>query len=197
MFQLSKAVRQLFYANITIFVAGILLQLVSFPFYETFALYPQEGFMLHQLITHQFLHGGFLHILFNMLVLVSIAPTVEDYLGYNKFILYYILCGLGSAFFHMFMISSAIPLVGASGAIYGIMLIFTILNPDQKLYFFGLIGLKSKYLVSLLFISEIYLGFASQGDGIGHLCHVGGGLTGMILIFIDKVISKTKKKRWS
>ncbi len=153
MFQLSKAVRQLFYANIAIFVAGILLQLVNFPFYETFALYPQEGFMVHQLITHQFLHGGFLHILFNMLVLVSIAPTVEDYLGYNKFLL-----------------------------------------------FFGLIGLKSKYLVSLLFASEIYLGFASQGDGIGHFAHIGGGLTGIILVLFDKYLLKKinpQKRKWS
>lgn len=197
MFQSSKTVKQLFYANIVIFIIGLLLEMVKFPFYQTFALYPKEGFMYHQLITHQFLHGGFMHIAFNMLALISIGPSVEDCLGRNKFIIFYLLCGLGSAFLHIYMVNSSVPLVGASGAIYGILLMFAILSPNEKIYLFGLIGMRAKYLVGSLFCMELLLGFFSKGDGIGHFAHIGGGLTGILLMLIDKYLPKKRKKRWS
>jgi membrane associated rhomboid family serine protease len=187
MFQLSKAVRQLFYANIAIFFVGLFLQAVGFPFIELFACFPKAGFFPTQLITYQFLHGGFMHIIFNMLALISIAPQVEDYLGYKKFWIYYLLCGIGSAFMFMLFSSSSVCLVGASGSIYGIVLMFAFLHPDQKLYFFGILGLKAKYLVSLLFAYEIYASIFPSNDGIGHLGHVGGGITGIILFYLDKV----------
>jgi len=197
MFQSSQTVKQLFYANIVIFIIGYLLEFLNIPFYQTFALYPQGGFQYHQLITHQFLHGGIIHIIFNMLALVSIGPQVEDYLGRKRFIIFYLLCGLGAAFLHMFMIKSSVPMVGASGAIYGLLLIFAILNPDEKLYFFGIIGLRAKYLVSILFAAEVLLGFFSQGDGIGHFAHIGGGLTGILLYIVNKKFPEKRKRRWT
>lgn len=197
MFQSSTTIKQLFYGNIAIFVLGLILEALGVQFYQTFALYPQEGFMFHQLITHQFLHGGIFHLAFNMLALISIGPRVEDYFGRKRFIIFYLLCGLGAAFLHMFMINSSTPMVGASGAIYGVLLVFAILNPDEKLYFFGLIGIKAKYLVSILFAIEVGLGFFSQGDGIGHFAHIGGGLTGILLLFINKKFPEKKKRRWT
>lgn len=159
MFPSSKTIKQLFYANIAIFAIGMLLQFVGFPFYQLFALFPQEGFMPHQLITHQFLHGGILHLAFNMLALISVGALVEDYFGRARFILFYLLSGLGAAFLHMFMINSSVPMVGASGALYGVMVVFAILNPNELLYFFGLIGIKAKYLIGGLFAMEVILGF--------------------------------------
>lgn len=201
MFQLSKAVRQLFYINIAVFIIGYLLESVNFPFIQSFALLPKEGFMPHQLITHMFLHGGILHIVFNMLALISIAPPVEDYFGYRKFILYYLLCGLGGAFLHMFMVNSSVPMLGASGAIFGIVLIFTILNPNQKLFLFGIFGMKAKYIFSLMLAGELYAAFCIHGDGIGHFCHLGGALTGALLLAFDKYVlsqlPQETKKRWS
>lgn len=197
MFQSSKTIKQLFYLNIAIFILGVILEAVSVPFYQMFALYPQDGFMMHQLITHQFLHGGIIHLAFNMLALISIGPRVEDFFGRKRFILFYLLCGLGAAFLHMFMIKSSVPMVGASGAIYGVLLVFAILNPEEKLYFFGIIGLKAKYLVSILFVVEAVLGFFSQGDGIGHFAHFGGGLTGILLFLINKHFPEKRKRRWS
>ena len=198
MFQSSKIIKQLFYANVAVYIIGILLQLVGFPFYEIFALYPQEGFMIHQLITYQFLHGGLMHIAFNMLALISIGPTVANYLGERKFLIYYLISGIGSAFLHMLMVKSAGPLVGASGSIFGILLMFAILNPNEKLYFYFLIPIKSKYLISVIFAIEVYCAFFVTGDGIGHFGHIGGGITGAFLLLIDKVLpAKPKKKRWS
>lgn len=88
-------------------------------------------------------------------------------------------------------------MVGASGALYGVMVVFAILNPNETLYFFGLIGIKAKYLIGGLFFMEVILGFTSQCDGIGHFAHVGGGVTGALLYFGSKYLPKTKKKRWS
>ena len=197
MFPSSKTIKQLFYANVAIFVIGYLLQLSGVPFMQTFALFPKEGFMPHQLITHQFLHGGIIHLLFNMLALISFGAFVEDHFGRRKFILFYLLSGLGAAFLHMFMMNSSIPMVGASGAIFGVMIVFAILNPEEKLYLFGIIGFKAKYLVSTLFALEVLLGFFSQSDGIGHFAHVGGGLTGLLLYIGNKYLPQKRKKRWS
>ncbi len=187
---ITPVVKTLLLINLSVFLLGLLLQFIGVSVIGMFALYPLDGFMPYQLITHQFLHAGLFHIAFNMLALISIGPAVENYIGSRKFLIYYLLCGLGSALLHMFMIHSSTPLVGASGAIYGILLMFTILNPDEKLYFFGIIGMKAKYLVSILFAIEIYLGFLSQGDGIGHFAHVGGGLTGIALLMVDKYVLK-------
>lgn len=191
---LTPVVKVLLLINLSIFLLGILLQLIGISVIGMFALYPSIGFSPYQLITHQFLHAGLFHIAFNMLALISIGPVVEDYIGSRKFTIYYLLCGLGSALLHMFMINSSTPLVGASGAIYGIMLMFTILNPNDKLYFFGVIGMKAKYLVSILFAIEVCLGFMSQGDGIGHFAHVGGGLTGIILLMSDRYLLSVKRQ---
>lgn len=168
---------------------------MGIPFMQTFALYPQEGFMPWQLITHQFLHSGFLHIAFNMFALISFGAYVEDFLGRKKFIISYLVCGLAGAFLHMFMIDSPIPMVGASGAIYGILMIFTFLHPNEKLYLFGIIGAKAKYLMGFAFITEIFLGFFVQGDGIGHFAHIGGGLMGILIFFVDKYGDKYLPKR--
>ncbi len=195
-FHSSQTVKQLFYANIIVFVVGYILQVIGFPFMETFALFPKEGFMPWQLITHQFLHGGIFHLLFNMLALISFGGYVEDFIGRTKFIISYFLCGLSAAFLHMFMVDSSIPMVGASGAIYGILMMFTFIHPNEKLYLFGLIGAKAKYLMGTMFGVEILLGFFLPGDGIGHFAHVGGGLMGIMLFFINKHLPQ-KKKRWS
>jgi membrane associated rhomboid family serine protease len=197
MFPSSNVVKKLFYANICVFIIGLFLQVLNFPFYETFALYPHEGFMPHQLITYQFLHGGFLHILCNMLGLISIGPYVEDYLGSKKFIIYYLICGVGSGLLHMLMVNSSVPLVGASGSLYGIVLMFAILYPNEKLALFFFLPFKAKYLVSIMFLVEIYCAFFVTGDGIGHFGHVGGGLVGIALILIDKYLPKKRKTKWT
>ena len=198
MFQQSKTVKQLFYANFVIFIVATLLQSFGFPFYETFALYPpgNDHFEIYQFVTYMFLHSGILHIVFNMLALVSLGHIVEDYLGRNKFILFYLLTGIGSALLHLLLVDSQSPMVGASGAIYGVMVVSALISPNEKVSIFPIpIGIKLKYLISILFGVEILLGIFSTGDGVGHFAHVGGGLTGILFYFCDKLIPR--KKRWS
>ena len=97
-------------------------------------------------------------------------------------------------------ISSAqnqLPMVGASGAIYGILVVSALISPNEKVSIFPIpIGIKLKYLISVLFGVEILLGIFSTGDGVGHFAHVGGGLTGILFYLINKKVLP-KKKRWS
>jgi membrane associated rhomboid family serine protease len=199
MFQSSKTVKQLFYANFIVFIIGTLLQSVGFPLYETFALYPPStpNFEIYQFITYMFLHSGILHIVFNMLALVSLGYIVEDYMGRNKFILFYLLTGIGSALLHLLLVDNQLPMVGASGAIYGILVVSALISPNEKVSIFPIpIGIKLKYLISVLFGVEILLGIFSTGDGVGHFAHVGGGLTGILFYLINRKVLP-KKKRWS
>ena len=189
MFQnMTFMVKRLFYLNILMFLLS--------PFLENYIkleLYSPTNdlFQPWQLITHMFVHGGVFHILCNMLGLVTIAPMVESSLGSRRFLLYYILCGLFAAFTHIFMTTLSIPIIGASGALYGIFVMFAYLFPNEKLLFFFLIPFKSKYLMAFLFILEVYLGFNSH-DHIAHFAHVGGCLGGMFLMLINKYIPTNK-----
>lgn len=189
MFQSAKTVKQLFYANFIVFIIGILLQFVGFPFYETFALYPPgtPNFEIYQFITYMFLHSGILHIVFNMLALVSFGYITEYHFGRDKFILFYLLSGIGSTLLHLLLTNSQLPMVGASGAIYGIMVVSALVSPDEKVNIFPIpIGIKLKYLMSVLFGIEILLGISSTTDGVAHFAHIGGGLTGILFYLINK-----------
>ena len=196
----TEMVKKLFWINIIAFVAILILKLFGINIDIVMALYNYRGddFHPYQLITHMIVHGGLLHIIFNMLALVSIAPSVESYYGKNKFLIFYILSGLGAAFLHMFFMNSNIPMVGASGSISGIVALFAILNPNAKLAVFPIpIGIKAKYLVSFFIGLEILLSIVGTNDHIAHLAHVGGALTGLALYFIDKNTRLFNKETWT
>ncbi len=185
----TEMVKKLFWINVIVFVATSILKLFGINIDIAMALYNyrEDSFHLYQLITHMFVHGGFFHIIFNMLAFVSLAPAVESYYGKNKFLIFYLLSGLGAAFLHMFFMNSDIPMVGASGAIFGIVALFAILNPNTKLIIFPIpIGIKAKYLVSFFIGLEIFLSIISVNDHVAHLAHVGGALTGLALYFLNK-----------
>jgi membrane associated rhomboid family serine protease len=189
MFEVTPIVKKIFWINVLTFFITLL---TGDMIYHIFAQwhFNTEKFHLWQLVTHQFLHGGALHIIFNMLAFVSLAPSCEEYLGNRKFLPFYILSGIGAALLHMFMIDSNVPMVGASGAIFGILALFSIINSNEKLYLFLLpFGIKAKYFISILLIIEVLLGFFST-DMIGHFAHVGGAITGAFLFIINKYFLK-------
>lgn len=188
MFQSAKATKTIFYLNVIIFLFTMIFP--SF-IYRNLAMYDFNDstmFEPWQLITHQFLHGGVIHIVFNMLVLISFAPLVENVYGTKRFWIYYLLCGVASCVLHSVMVNSGdIPLVGASGSIWGVLMMFTLLNPNEKMYLFFIpFGIKAKYLVSAVFLFEIFGGFAIN-DGTAHFGHVGGGLMGLIIFLLYKI----------
>jgi len=189
MFKSCPVVKNLLYINIILFVVQLILKYSGLSLIGLLALFPTNSnyFGLHQLITHQFLHAGWLHLIFNMFALATIAPPVEEKVGSKKFLLFYLLCGVGSAILHLSLITSNNPMVGASGAVYGILLYFMFLRPDEKLYLFFIpIGIRAKYLIPVLLTVELYLATNSLNDGIGHWAHIGGAITGTTLYLLNR-----------
>jgi membrane associated rhomboid family serine protease len=174
--------KQLLIGNTIIYFIGVLLL-----YFENFALFPPgaEYFKPHQFITYMFLHGNFMHLLFNMLVLASFGNLVEDYMGKEKFIVFYLLAGIGSAFFHILFIDTLGGIVGASGSIFGILAAAALISPDEEVYLFFIpYGFKMKFIVPILFLIEIYSCIIPTNDGVGHLAHVGGGITAVLLYYL-------------
>jgi membrane associated rhomboid family serine protease len=154
------------------------------------ALWPWQmpEFHIYQLVTYMFLHEGLAHVGLNMLVLWMFGVEVENIWGAKKFLIFYTLCGLGGAALHL--IASPLlggglhPLIGASGAIFGVMVAYGLMYPDRLIYIYFLIPLRAKYLIPILLAIELYMGIQG-GDNIGHLAHLGGAIVGMIYMVID------------
>ena len=149
-----------------------------------------------QLVTYMFLHGGFGHFFFNMFTLLMFAPNLENIWGTKKFLLFYFVTGIGAGLFHNLVIFlrilanpavatslAVIPTVGASGAIYGVLLGFAMLFPDAQMrfLFFPFVPVKAKWMVVGFAILELLTG-VSGGDGIAHFAHLGGMLFSWLLI---------------
>ncbi|RAV99388.1 rhomboid family intramembrane serine protease [Pseudochryseolinea flava] len=145
-----------------------------------------ECFKPFQLFTYMFLHGDFMHILFNMFGLISIGPILESTLGQKRFTLFYLVTGIGAAIFNIF-ISMFFPsasfgiLVGASGAIYGILTGFGMMYPEMEVrLFFPPIPIKAKYLVFLLGGMTFLFG----PQNVAHYAHLGGVIFAFIMITV-------------
>lgn len=138
-----------------------------------------------QLITYQFLHGSFFHLFFNLFALWMFGVEMENRWGSSKFLTYYLLSGIGAGVIHMIVspfFGGMGPTVGASGSIYGILLAFGLTFPNRPIFmvpFF--IPIPAKYFVLIFAVFEFISGFGG-GDGIAHFAHLGGALTGFILL---------------
>jgi len=163
-----------------------------------FALNPLNGvdaagqsynFQIWQLITYQFMHGGFGHIFFNMFALWVFGIEIENMWGSEKFLFFYLLSGVVAGLFYLLLspligIPPAVT-IGASGAIYGVMIAFGLFFPDRPIYLYFFIPIKAKYLITFLVIIEIIF-VNSAGSNIARLAHLGGALAGFIFIMLDK-----------
>ena len=187
MFQSSPIVKKLFWANVILFIITLIGQnVMGLPIMNYLALFPYDSpnFNFYQFISSMFMHAGITHLLFNMLALLSFAPQVENQLGERKFILFYFIMGVGASLLQMSLTHGA--MIGASGAIFGVLVYFTMYNPESKLSLFLLpIFVKAKNMMLFMILLEIILAFTVQ-DGVGHWAHLGGALTGLILYKLDQ-----------
>ncbi len=156
-------------------------------FYHYFALLPiGAGFLPWQLFTYMFIHAGFTHLLFNMLALWMFGMELENTMGSRKFLLFYILCGLGGGLVNLLvapLFTAVGPTVGASGAIYGVLLAFGMMFPDRLIFIYFFIPIKAKYFVILYMALEIIS--VGSTDGIAHFAHLGGALVGFVFLLTD------------
>lgn len=142
---------------------------------------PGSSFYPWQLITYQFMHGGFFHLFFNMFALWMFGIEFEQMWGSKKFLTYYLLCGIGAGLIQVFI--SDAPTVGASGSVYGLLLAFGVTFPDRKIFMFPLfIPISAKYFVMIFAGIELLSGIYSANSGIAHFAHLGGAATGYLLI---------------
>ena len=187
MFESTPTVKKFFYINVIAFILSLIF--TNFVL-GNFALWSFKGdnFQIWQLITHQFLHGGILHIAFNMLALFSLGGHVENFLGEKKFTYFYLISGAFAGLFHSMLVNDVShPMVGASGAIFAIFGFFGLAYPNEKLYaFFIPIGIKARNLLFTLIGLEVLLALISNGDGVGHWAHVGGAIAGISFFYINK-----------
>ena len=168
-----------------------------------------SDFNLAQLVTYMFMHANFQHIFFNMFAVWMFGRTLEHVLGAKRFLTYYMICGIGAGLVqelvqyiqyamelsHYDNVDtglSIIPMaeflnmmttVGASGAVYGILLAFGMVFPETRMFVFPLpFPIKAKFFVIGYAVIELFSGFGSSGDGVAHFAHLGGMIFGFLLI---------------
>jgi len=193
----TRAVKQLLIANGAVFIAVALLDAFvrgAEPWIQFhFGLVPVlvvHGW-LWQLVTYAFLHAGLLHILFNMLALWMFGAPLEQDWGYNIFMQFYFFCAIGGAlttvavsFTHLLNADPRISTVGASGAIFGLLLAFGILHAESEIMLFPLpFMIKAKYFIIGLIFIEVYLTLSAArqpGESVAYMAHMGGLLFGYL-----------------
>ncbi|UCF20991.1 MAG: rhomboid family intramembrane serine protease [Gemmatimonadota bacterium] len=149
------------------------------------------------IISYMFVHGGFLHLFLNMLMLFFFGPPLERRWGGKEFITYYAICGVGGALFTLVFGGGTI--IGASGAIYGVMLAYALNWPDNLIWIYAIFPIKAKYLVLILGAISFFSAFAGPTDGIAHLAHLGGLVVGFVYLKKGWELAargKDLRKRW-
>jgi membrane associated rhomboid family serine protease len=241
---MTDTVKQLLILNILFFIGAQFVpqanDLLALHYFES------DKFKLWQPISHMFMHGGLMHIFFNMFALVSFGSALEHFWGPKKFLFFYFTCGLGAALIHSGinyyyfhdglntlvlngfketeilnlinegkfmtswqavlapdtfenMIGALTPTVGASGAIYGLLVAFAFMFPNAELaLLFIPVPIKAKYFVPGIVLLDLFsgvTGYSIFGGGIAHFAHVGGALFGFIMMWYWKK-NQFNQNRW-
>ncbi|OFW09476.1 MAG: hypothetical protein A3H27_02425 [Acidobacteria bacterium RIFCSPLOWO2_02_FULL_59_13] len=188
---LTPAVKKLLIANVAAFFFTVIGQAIGLgSFIGWLMLTPYavtHQLAVWQLVTYMFLHGGFFHILFNMFALWMFGGELERTWGTRRFLHYYFLTGIGAGLFSVLASpSSPIPTVGASGAIYGILLAYGILFPNRIIYIPILlilwIPIPAKFLVMILGGIAFVSALSGPGDLVNHVAHLGGMAVGFLYL---------------
>jgi membrane associated rhomboid family serine protease len=211
---LPTVVKNLLIINALLFLASFTLNRFNIDLSDYLGLhfFLASDFRPHQLITYMFMHANFEHIFFNMFALWMFGNTLENIWGSKRFLLFYMVCGLGAGLcqelvqyiqyasmglaqyqnvsIEQFVMPTADYLntwntVGASGAVYGLLLAFGMLFPNSRIYLYFLFPIKAKWFVIGYAVIELVSGFFTSGN-VAHFAHLGGMLFGLILILIWK-----------
>ena len=190
-FHLTPWVKKLIIANIAVFV----LTPVALPWLQSYLAFAPSRVLVQPwgALTYMFVHGGFWHLFFNLLGLFFFGSPIEEKWGSKEFIKYYIICGLGgAALSFLFAFNSAV--VGASAAVYGVMLAFAMLWPDVPIYLWGIFPVKAKWLVIALTAFSLFSAFGGGGGNVAHFAHLGGFAAGFLYIKIDSATGSPMQK---
>lgn len=159
------------------------------------------NFMPHQLITYMFMHGGFGHLFFNMFAIFMFGRTLETIWGPKKFLLYYMLTGIGAGLTQLlvsYLTGAPSLTVGASGAVFGVLIAFGMLFPNSELFIIPFpFPIKAKWFVIGYGALELYLGISGNvNDNVAHFAHLGGLIVGFVIVYYWKKKGKTYDQRY-
>ncbi|MEG1762092.1 MAG: rhomboid family intramembrane serine protease [Bacteroidales bacterium] len=204
---LPPVVKNLLIINALFFLADLTLGTrgIDLTKYLGLHYYSADNFYPFQYITYMFMHGSFSHLFFNMFALWMFGYALENYWGGKRFLFYYLVTGIGAgmiqtlamtwdiynlsgsfgaAYINSF-INNAVT-IGASGAVFGILLAFGMIFPNTRIYIYFLFPLKAKWFVLLYGLIELFAGISGSGGNIAHFAHLGGMLFGVVLILYWK-----------
>jgi len=180
---LSRAVRTIILINMVLY---IIQRFAPAGYLELFGLVPAHVLgraYIWQLLTYMFLHGGFFHILFNMLFLWMLGSELERYWGSREFVKYYIVTGAGAGVINaLVQPHSAVPIIGASGAVFGLIIAFGMAFPDRELLLYFFIRIKAKHFAVLIGLLELISLFAMPNAGVARFAHLGGLVVGYVYL---------------
>jgi len=163
-----------------------------------FSLWPAgPNFFLWQLFTYMFLHGGFWHLFFNMLALWMFGMELENTWGSKKFLIFYLICGLGAGLTNMLvapLIGQIWPTVGASGAVFGVLVAFGMFYPDRPIYIYFLLPIKAKYFIAFYIAMQVFYEVTGMEAGVAHFAHLGGAAVGFVYVLAD--MNLIPLRRW-
>ena len=188
---MTPVVRALLFANIGVFFLQQTLPIV----YALGVFVPAYVLVRPwSLVTYMFLHGGFSHILFNMIALFFFGPRIEDRLGSRRFTVLYFLSGITGALLSI-PFTPAAQIIGASGAVFGVMLAFAYYWPHETILIWGIIPVPARILVILTTVLTLWSGFGGARDGVAHFAHLGGYVGAFLYLkWIERGRQQFKRK---
>ena len=209
---LTPVIKNLIIAMVAVFLIQKIGEMGGLDFYFEyfiyyFALVPilvWKKYFLWQLGTYIFLHGGVFHLLFNLLALWMFGGELENYLGSKKFLRYFLFCGIGAGICTVLFtpaLYQRIPVIGASGAIYGLLLAYGWLFPNRLIYIYFLFPIPAKYMVIIFGLIELFSSIEGTGGGVAHLTHLGGLLFGLLYMAYPAIRQRIRreyyKRKWN
>ncbi len=184
-------VQRLLFANIIIFF----VQMAAPGLTDGFVFVPTLIFLRPwTIVTYMFLHGSITHILFNMLGLYFFGPRVEARLGSSRFVSLYFISGVAGAIASL-LFAARSPIIGASAAIYGVMLAFASFWPREKVYIWGVLPVEVRVLVVIATVISLYSGLSGNGGGVAHFAHLGGFVGAGVYLWFLQANQGAKKFR--
>ena len=178
---LTPWVKRILIANVVMFLVRL-----AFPVIAAWLTFvPADTFVRPwTVVTYMFIHGDFFHLFFNMLVLFFFGPPLEGMWGGKEFVKFYLVAGLGGAVFS-YLFAFEVGVLGASAAIYGVMLAFAMNWPDMTIHIWGILPIKAKWLVGFLAAVSIASIIGGAGGGVAHFAHLGGFVAAFLYLRFD------------
>ncbi len=175
-------------------------RMINFDFmYRYFALWGVESplFKPYQVVTYMFMHADINHLFFNMFSLWMFGRTLEQVMGQKRFFTYYMVCGIGAGLIQLAVSGASgafTPTVGASGSVFGLLLAFGVLFPNQVIMLLiPPIPIKAKWFVMIYGVIELFLGVSGRQVGVAHFAHLGGMIWGYMLLMYWKKIGNSRR----